>query len=51
MIGAIANMTIAEIAKATNQSKSSIDRIISELKKTSKLIRVGSARRGKWKVL
>lgn len=51
LIGVNANMSIAEIAKATNQSKSSIDRIISELKKSGKLIRVGSARSGKWKIL
>lgn len=51
LIGVNANMSIAEIAKATNQSKSSIDRTISALKKTGKLIRVGSARSGKWKVL
>lgn len=51
LIGVNAKASIAEIAKATNQSKSSIDRIISELKKTGKLIRVGSARNGKWEVL
>lgn len=51
LIGVNANMSIAEIAKATNQSKSSIDRTISALKKTGKLIRIGSARSGKWKVL
>lgn len=51
LIDANANMSIAEIAKATNQSKSSIDRVISNLKKSGRLIRVGSARNGKWKVL
>ncbi len=51
LIGVNTSMSIAEIANATNQSKSSIDRVISKLKKSGKLIRVGSARSGKWKVL
>ena len=44
------NISIAQLAKSTNQSKSSIDRIISALKKSGKLIRIGSARSGNWKI-
>ena len=42
------SITIAELAKKTAQSKSSIDRVISELKKAGKISRVGTARNGKW---
>ena len=44
------HISIAEMAEATKQSKSSIDRIISQLKKTGKLVRIGSARSGKWEL-
>lgn len=50
LIGANTIMSIAEIATATNQSKSSIDRVISELKKSGRLVRIGSTRNGKWEV-
>lgn len=51
LISAYSHISIAEIAEATNQSKSSIDRVISVLKKSGKLIRVGSARSGRWKLI
>ena len=51
LIGVDSHISIAEIAQTTNQSKSTIDRIISILKKSGRLIRVGSARSGKWKLL
>lgn len=50
LISGDCQITIAEIAKVTKQSKSSVDRIISELKKSGKLARAGSARSGKWVV-
>ena len=43
-------ISIAQLASDTKQSKSSIDRVISALKKSGKLTRVGSARSGSWKV-
>ena len=51
LISADSHISIAEIAETTNQSKSSIDRVISVLKKSGKLIRVGSARNGRWKLI
>lgn len=51
LISADSHISIAKIAEATNQSKSSIDRVISVLKKSGKLIRVGSARSGRWKLI
>lgn len=50
LIGTNSCISIAEIAEATKQSKSSIDRVISVLKKSDRLVRVGSARNGKWKL-
>lgn len=38
-------------ANSTNQSKSSIDRVIAELKRTWKLSRSGTARNGQWILL
>lgn len=43
-------ISIAEIANSTGKSRRNIDRVIDSLKKSGKLIRVGSARSGKWKV-
>lgn len=48
LIGTNNRISIAEMAQETGQSKSSIDRVISELKKSGRLARVGSARNGKW---
>ncbi len=50
LIGVNNRITIAELAMSTGQSKSSIDRIISELKKLGRLVRAGSARNGKWEL-
>lgn len=51
LIRADSHISIAKIADATNQSKSTIDRTIYMLKKSGQLIRVGSARSGMWEVL
>lgn len=51
LIEADERITIADLAKNTKQSKSSIDRTIAELKKNGSLERVGNARNGKWKLI
>lgn len=51
LIGDNPHISIAELARATKQSKSSIDRLISRLKISGKIIREGSARNGNWKLL
>lgn len=48
LIDANNRISIAELAKATGQSKSSIDRVISALKKNGRLVRSGTARNGRW---
>lgn len=44
-------ISIAEIASRTGKSRRNIDRVIESLKKSCKLIRIGSSRSGKWEVL
>ena len=51
LIEANKRISIAELANSTNQSKSSIDRVIAELKKNGKLSRSGTARNGQWILL
>ncbi len=51
LIEANKRISIAELANSTNQSKSSIDRVIAELKRTGKLSRSGTARSGQWILL
>lgn len=41
-------ISIAQISSSTGQSRRQIDRVIDSLKKSGKLMRVGSARSGKW---
>lgn len=48
LIEANEHISIAELAKLTNQSRSSIDRVIVSLKKSGILLRSGAARNGKW---
>ncbi|MDD5871215.1 MAG: putative DNA binding domain-containing protein [Bacteroidales bacterium] len=43
-------ISIAEIASSTGKSRRNIDRVIDALKKSGKLVRLGSARRGHWVV-
>ena len=51
LIEANKRISIAELANSTNQSKSSIDRVIAELKRNGKLSRSGTARNGQWILL
>lgn len=51
LIKADCTISISDLAKSTNQSKSSIDRAIAELKRSGKLIRTGTTRKGKWEIL
>lgn len=51
LIGINNKISISDLAKSTNQSRSSIDRTISALKKSGKLSRSGTARNGKWEIL
>lgn len=51
LMGVNNRISISALAKATKQSKRSIDRIIDELKKSNKLARIGGARGGKWQIL
>ena len=51
LIEANKRISIAELAHSTNQSKSSIDRVIAELKRNGKLSRSGTARNGQWILL
>ncbi|MBD5206482.1 MAG: hypothetical protein HDS84_08955 [Bacteroidales bacterium] len=51
LIEANKRISIAELANSTNQSKSSIDRVIAELKRNAKLSRSGTARNGQWILL
>jgi predicted HTH transcriptional regulator len=45
------NMTREEIAAELNLSVSRIEKVIRQLRNEGKLIREGSARNGRWKVL
>lgn len=44
-------ISISQLSERIGQSKRSVDRIIDELKKAGKLIRVGTPRNGEWKLL
>ena len=45
------NISISTIAKLTRQSRSTIDRVIKELKIEGRLVREGNARNGRWRVV
>lgn len=50
LIEADKRISIADLAKKTNQSKSTIDRVIAKLKKVGKISRTGNARNGNWEL-